>query len=133
MKRIGIVEGYYGKIPTFEQRKKIITSLSEHGLNFYMYAPKEDPFLRSNIDIDHTENWLREFDDFIAYSQKMSVEVSIGLAPIYKNKTNQPIIKIKNILSYEKYFNHCIYFLKFYFNCSNGLNCRNSYRKGKFF
>ena len=96
MKRIGIVEGYYGKIPTFEQRKKIISSLSEHSLNFYMYAPKEDPFLRSNIDIDHTENWLREFDDFIAYSQKMSVEVSIGLAPIYKNKTEALKSKIKN-------------------------------------
>ena len=96
MKRIGIVEGYYGKISTFEQRKKIISSLSEHDLNFYMYAPKEDPFLRSNIDIDHTENWLREFDDFIAYSQKMSVEVGIGLAPICKNKTEALKSKIKN-------------------------------------
>ena len=96
MKRIGIVEGYYGKISTFEQRKKIISSLSEHDLNFYMYAPKEDPFLRSNIDIDHTENWLREFDDFIAYSQKMSVEVGIGLAPICKNKTEALKNKIKN-------------------------------------
>lgn len=96
MKRIGIVEGYYGKISTFEQRKKIISSLSEHDLNFYMYAPKEDPFLRSNIDIDHTENWLREFDDFIACSQKMSVEVGIGLAPICKNKTEALKSKIKN-------------------------------------
>lgn len=96
MKRVGIVEGYYGKIPTFEQRKKIISSLSEHGLNFYMYAPKEDPFLRLNIDIDHTENWLREFDDFIAHSQNMSVEVGIGLAPIYKNKTEALKSKIQN-------------------------------------
>jgi len=99
MKRIGIVEGYYGKMLTFEDRKKILSSLSDNSLNFYMYAPKEDPFLRSHIDIDHTENWLREFDDFIAYSQKMNVDVGIGLAPIYKNKIEALKSKINNFSS----------------------------------
>jgi len=96
MRRIGIVEGYYGKIPTFEQRKKIISSLSESNLNFYLYAPKEDPFLRSHIDIDHTENWLKDFDDFLEFSKKMDVEVGLGLAPIKKNNLEALKKKVKN-------------------------------------
>ena len=98
MRRIGIVEGYYGKIPTFEQRKKIISSLSESNLNFYLYAPKEDPFLRSHIDIDHTENWLKDFDDFLKFSKKMDVEVGLGLAPIKKNNLEALKKKVKIFL-----------------------------------
>ena len=40
MKKIGVVEGYYGDISKFEDRKKIIESLNKYNLNFYLYAPK---------------------------------------------------------------------------------------------
>ena len=50
MKYRGIVEGYYGKLVSFEDRKIHIDLMSENQLNFYLYAPKEDPFLRSDLN-----------------------------------------------------------------------------------
>lgn len=96
MKRIGIVEGYYGSLPTFEQRKNTLKNLSDSGLNFYLYAPKEDPFLRSHIDIEHSDSWLNKFNDFLAYSKELNIEVGIGLAPIRKDKKIALKSKIKN-------------------------------------
>ena len=39
---IGYIEGYYGKLLSWENRKLIIESLIKNNLNTYFYAPKED-------------------------------------------------------------------------------------------
>ena len=44
MKDLGIVEGFYGESLDFDDRNSIIKLLSENNLNYYLYAPKEDPF-----------------------------------------------------------------------------------------
>ena len=82
MKKIGVVEGYYGKSSNFDDRKKIIESLNRYDLNSYLYAPKEDPFLRSHIDIEYTKEWLTAFRDFVDFSKDHSVNVGVGLAPV---------------------------------------------------
>ena len=53
MKKLGVVEGFYGSLMSFSQRNSIVESLSNNNLNFYLYAPKEDPFIRKHIDLDH--------------------------------------------------------------------------------
>ena len=103
MKNLGIVEGFYGESLDFDDRNSIIRLLSENNLNYYLYAPKEDPFLRSYIDIDHTENWLKDFDDFLEFSKKMDVEVGLGLAPIKKNNLEALKKKVKNFSDLGNY------------------------------
>ena len=95
MKKIGVVEGYYGKSSNFDDRKKIIESLNRHDLNFYLYAPKEDPFLRSHIDIEYTKEWLTAFRDFVDFSRDHSVNVGVGLAPVKTADTVDLKEKIK--------------------------------------
>ena len=73
MKKIGVVEGYYGKSSNFDDRKKIIESLNRYDLNSYLYAPKEDPFLRSHIDIEYTKEWLTAFRDFVDFSKTIQL------------------------------------------------------------
>ena len=68
MKKIGVVEGYYGELSKFDDRKKIIESLNKYNLNFYLYAAKEDPFLRSHLDIEYTKEWLSAFRNFVNFS-----------------------------------------------------------------
>ena len=97
MKKIGVVEGYYGKSSNFDDRKKIIESLNRHDLNFYLYAPKEDPFLRSHIDIEYTKEWLTAFRDFVDFSKDHSVNVGVGLAPVKTADTADLKEKIKVI------------------------------------
>ena len=82
MKKIGVVEGYYGEISKFDDRKKIIESLNKYNLNFYLYAAKEDPFLRSHLDIEYTKEWLSAFRSFVNFSTDLSVEIGVGLAPV---------------------------------------------------
>uniref|UniRef100_A0A0K0DDK0 Hyaluronoglucosaminidase n=1 Tax=Angiostrongylus cantonensis TaxID=6313 RepID=A0A0K0DDK0_ANGCA len=38
----GVVEGFYGRPWTFEQRKHLFSRLNRLGLNTYVYAPKDD-------------------------------------------------------------------------------------------
>ena len=94
--RLGIVEGYYGNLSTFEQRKLIVKTLSTYNLNFYLYAPKEDPFLRSHIDIDHSDNWFAEFENFLGYAKDLNIEVGIGLAPTKSSNITALKKKINN-------------------------------------
>ena len=44
MKKLGIVEGFYGGSLNFHDRNSIVELLSKNSLNYYLYAPKEDPF-----------------------------------------------------------------------------------------
>nr|AKA09674.1 O-GlcNAcase [Trichoplax adhaerens] len=38
----GVVEGFYGKPWSFEQRKTLFSNMAKWGLNTYMYGPKDD-------------------------------------------------------------------------------------------
>ena len=48
----GYIEGYYGKLLTWENRKLIINSLKKNNMNTYFYAPKED--------VCHRFNWRKK-------------------------------------------------------------------------
>ena len=39
---IGYIEGYYGRLLSWKNRKLIIKSLNKNNMNTYFYAPKED-------------------------------------------------------------------------------------------
>lgn len=43
----GIIEGFYGTPWTPEARHRVIAFLARHGMNAYVYAPKDDPHHRS--------------------------------------------------------------------------------------
>ena len=84
MQSLGIVEGYYGGLYSFTDRRSLISSLSESQLNSYFYAPKEDPFLRSNFHLHQSESWRSEFKDFVQLASEKSIEIAVGLTPCSK-------------------------------------------------
>ena len=49
----GYIEGFYGKLLSWDERIKILKILSKNNFNTYFYAPKEDPF--------HRFKWREEF------------------------------------------------------------------------
>ena len=87
MKNLGIVEGFYGESLDFDDRNSIIKLLSENNLNYYLYAPKEDPFLRNHLDLEPTPEWQNSFKDFVDLSNESNVTIGVGLAPINKKHT----------------------------------------------
>ena len=51
----GIVEGFYGKPWTQEQRIDMMAFCEAHRLNAYIYAPKDDPY--------HREKWREPYPE----------------------------------------------------------------------
>ena len=95
MKNLGIVEGFYGESLDFVDRNSIIKLLSENNLNYYLYAPKEDPFLRNHLDLEPTPEWQNSFKDFVDLSNESNVTIGVGLAPINKKHTADLAKKIE--------------------------------------
>jgi protein O-GlcNAcase/histone acetyltransferase len=77
----GYVEGYYGRLLTFEERLGIAGKLREIGAGHYLYAPKEDLHHRRVWREPYPAAWRAEFRGFVARSKKIGVTVVPGIAP----------------------------------------------------
>ncbi len=77
----GYIEGYYGRLPTFEERLGIVCKLREIGAGHYLYAPKEDPYHRQDWRAPYPAAWRAEFREFALRSRRLGVRVVPGIAP----------------------------------------------------
>lgn len=47
IKSVGVIEGFYGAPWTHQDRLDVLRFMGDHGLNVYVYAPKNDPYHRT--------------------------------------------------------------------------------------
>ena len=88
MKKFGVIEGFYGKLMSFEDRHKILESFSKNQLNYYLYAPKEDPFLRHNFELEPFDEWSEQFKKFLDDAHSKSVDIEVGVSPSLESHTS---------------------------------------------
>ena len=60
----GYIEGYYGKLLSWDDRELIIKSLRKNNLNTYLYAPKEDIHHRLFWRKKYSKKWRYNFRKF---------------------------------------------------------------------
>ena len=89
----GYIEGYYGKLLTWENRKKIIKSIKNNNMNTYLYAPKEDIKNRLRWRETYSKNWRNKFQDFTQYAKKNKTQVIAGIAPGLDFEYNSILLK----------------------------------------
>jgi DNA-directed RNA polymerase subunit N (RpoN/RPB10) len=77
----GYIEGYYGRLLSWDNRKLIIISLHKNKMNTYFYAPKEDVCHRMHWREKYCKKWRVDFRDFIKFSKKNNIKVIAGVAP----------------------------------------------------
>jgi hyaluronoglucosaminidase len=77
----GYIEGYYGRMLSWEDRALVVDRMRLMSLNAYLYAPKEDPYHRQQWKIPYPPEWLRGFSAFTLQGKRARVEVVPGLAP----------------------------------------------------
>lgn len=77
----GYIEGYYGKILKWSERKKIIIKLASCKMNTYLYAPKEDVNHRLNWKRKYNKRWLSNFKNFCSFANQKNVRILAGIAP----------------------------------------------------
>ena len=77
----GYIEGYYGKLLSWENRKFIIKSLYKNNLNTYFYAPKEDLNHRLCWKNQYDKSWRSFFCKFTETGRKYNINIIAGIAP----------------------------------------------------
>jgi hypothetical protein len=77
----GYIEGYYGRMLSWEERGLIAGIMHELSLNAYVYAPKEDPYHRIMWRTPYPREWLSVFSLFVKKAAHAGVSVIAGIAP----------------------------------------------------
>jgi len=77
----GYIEGYYGRLLGWRDRRRIIARIAALGMNAYLYAPKEDLCHRVNWREDWSDDWMDEFTALCAAAAADGVMLMAGIAP----------------------------------------------------
>ncbi|XP_068120926.1 protein O-GlcNAcase [Hyperolius riggenbachi] len=95
----GVVEGFYGRPWTMEQRKELFRRLQKWGLNTYLYAPKDDykhrMFWREMYSVEEADQLMT----LISAAQEFGIEfvyaISPGLDITFSNQKEVSTLKRK--------------------------------------
>jgi len=78
---LGIIEGFYGKPWTWEEREATVAWLAPYGYRFYLYAPKADPYLRRRWQEPHPDHLAERLRSLAKTCRQAGVRFGIGLSP----------------------------------------------------
>ncbi|XP_030306582.1 protein O-GlcNAcase-like [Calypte anna] len=95
----GVVEGFYGRPWSMEQRKLLFQWLKRRGLNCYMYAPKDELKHRLLWREPYTEQEAAHMQSLIKAAQEQSVEfvfaISAGQDMVFSSAGDQLLLQQK--------------------------------------
>lgn len=77
----GVVEGYYGVPWSWRERRDLVGTLAEAGLDTYVYAPKSDPLHRAKWREPYPAGDMQHFADLAAFGERLGVHVYVGISP----------------------------------------------------
>jgi len=84
---LGIIEGFYGRQWTWEERAEAVRFLRGHGYAAYMYAPKGDAHLRERWQEPRPADDAAHLRELAQHCHDVGVRFGIGLSPfeVYRN------------------------------------------------
>ena len=77
----GYVEGYYGKLLSWNARRELVKHLASLQLNTYCYAPKEDVHHRLHWRESYNSDWYQSFALLCNQARGLNVSIIAGIAP----------------------------------------------------
>lgn len=77
----GIVEGFYGPVYTFEQRRTLFEFVARAGMNTWLYAPKTDPYHREHWREPYPAEQLAHFGDLATLGAEIGVRFVFAVSP----------------------------------------------------
>lgn len=81
MTELGIIEGYYGRPWSWEDRAATMQYLAGHGYRFYLFCPKADPFLRRKWRELHPAEDVQRLSALSSECRAAGVRFGVGLSP----------------------------------------------------
>jgi hypothetical protein len=76
-----LIEGFFGRPWSWDERRAAVAALAPAGYRFYLYAPKADPWLRRKWQEPYPEAELEQLAGFAKYCRAEGVRFGIGLSP----------------------------------------------------
>ena len=77
----GIIEGFYGRPWTHEQRLDMVRFIGTHRMNTFVYSPKDDVFSRRRWREDYPDAKMAELAELVEEAGNHGVSVSYGIQP----------------------------------------------------
>lgn len=77
----GVIEGFYGKPWSYEDRLEMISFLRKCKMNTYFYAPKDDPFHREKWREQYSDELFNKLDNLIKKCKDESVDFIFSISP----------------------------------------------------
>ncbi|HMD69358.1 MAG TPA: beta-N-acetylglucosaminidase domain-containing protein [Chitinivibrionales bacterium] len=77
----GYIEGFYGRMLSWDERRFLCDCLASLSLNTYVYAPKEDPFHRAFWRTPYPSSWIGEFRKFNKHAALRNIRLIPCIAP----------------------------------------------------
>ncbi len=78
---LGIIEGYFGRPWSWDERASVARLLAGHGYGFFIYAPKADAHLRRRWREPHPPDQAEALAGFAAVCRDASLVFGVGLSP----------------------------------------------------
>ncbi len=78
---LGLIEGFFGRLWSWDARSAAIRFLAPHGFGFYLYAPKADPYLRRRWREPHPDGERELLARFASDCRRAGMRFGIGLSP----------------------------------------------------
>ena len=96
---IGVIEGFFGPEWSWQSRTEICSRLKAIGADFYIYAPKRDPFLRKQWTLSHPQDHWQHLTNLRAHCRQSKIKFGLGLSPFevheHWNETSKNQLKEK--------------------------------------
>jgi hyaluronoglucosaminidase len=95
----GVIEGFYGKPWSHEQRKRGIANFADFNMNTFMIAPKDSPWQRFNWRAPFTDEFLAKAKELVDHGNlhgvNVSVAVSPGLSVVYSSQADRDAVLVR--------------------------------------
>lgn len=98
----GVLEGFYGRPWTWDERVEVMDFCAARGMTHYVYAPKDDPKQRHHWREPYTEEELDQFRRLAAEGgMTLGCSVSPGLSIDYRSGEDRALLmaKIESMVS----------------------------------
>ena len=78
---LGLIEGFFGRPWSWEERHEAVRFLGQRGFSFYLYAPKADAFLRRRWQEPFPDDELKALGVFGDMCRGAGMKLGAGLSP----------------------------------------------------
>jgi hyaluronoglucosaminidase len=78
---LGIIEGFFGRSWSWQERSDYAAFLASHGYNYYIYAPKSDAFLRKKWQVPWPAETLISLQQLRTTYRQQNLAFGVGLSP----------------------------------------------------